>query len=351
MKLNIAVITILFVFTSLLLVAQPKGELFYSSDAPLGNVAVTASSNTNTQYFYTLHPEGKPKGAKVFEIVNGKAKPFPDSSFQEKFISPLGIYLDLQNRLWVLDHGNYGLKNPRLFAFDATTGELLIDYAFHKDVVRKWVMLNDLTVSPNGKHVIISAPGMFKNRSSIIVFDISDKSARRVLTDHPAVKRKKILPVVDEKKMRFFMGIIKVQPGVDGIDIDPWGKYVYFAAMADTILYRIPMDAISDPKLHDEALGKLIQSIGNRPLVDGIRVDKKKLVYMTDFQNHQILSMDPQGELKIVLQNDGIRWADGLSVGADGFLYITDSALQYVIRKKQKKYIRHKPFGIWRVKI
>lgn len=330
--------------------SQQTGELFFSSQHPLGNVAVSKLEK-QPAYFFTLHPEGKPTTNKVFRITEGKATAFPDSLFQQRFVSPLGIYLDVQNRLWVLDHGNYALKTPRLFAFDAATGELLCDYSFPRDIVRKWVMLNDLSITPDGKYVVISAPGMFKNRSSIIVYDVSAGESKRILTDHPSVMRKKMLPEVDGIKMRFLLGLFKVRPGVDGIDIDPWGKYLYYAPMADTVLYRIPVDACTDFSLGDNDLKTMVQVAGYRPLCDGIRVDRRELVYITDFQNHRILSLSPEGESSIVVRNHDIRWADGLSVGADGYLYITDSALQYVIMKKKKKYQKHAPFGIWRIKL
>jgi sugar lactone lactonase YvrE len=336
---------------SLSAMSQTKEELFFPFGQPMGNVAVTQVPNRPFQVFFTIHPESKPKTGHVYEIRNKAAVPFPDSGFQSRFISPLGIYLDRQNRLWVLDHANYAQKTPKLFAFDASSGALLLEYEFSKEIVRKWVMLNDLSVTPDGNHVIISAPGMFKKRSSMIVFDVAGQRARRLLTDHPTVMRKKILPEVDGKKMRFLLGLIKVRPGIDGIDIDPSGKYIYYAAMADTVVYRIPVQAVTDPTLDDKTLESLIHTFGYRPLCDGIRIDRQERLYITDFQNHRILAMDPDGTTETIVENDRIRWADGLSVGRDGFLYITDSALQHVILKKEKKYKEHAPFGIWRIKV
>ena len=332
-------------------IAQTGEKMYFSCDMPMGNVAVSPDDSGPFQCFFTLHPEGKPGWNKVFEVRDSRAVPFPDSVFQERFISPLGIYQDRQHRLWVLDHGNYALKNPCLYAFDARTGELILCHPFSREVVRKWVMLNDLSVTPDGKFVVISAPGMFKKRSSIIVYDIAGKKARRILTDHPTVMRKKILPSVDGRKMRFLLGLYKVRPGVDGIDIDPQGRYVFYAAMADTVLYRIPVDAVTDPGLNDENLSALIQTVGYRPLCDGIRCGRNELVYITDFQHHRILAMDPDGNTMVIVENNDIRWADGLSVGGDGFLYITDSALQHVILKKKKKFQKRAPFGIWRIKV
>jgi len=333
------------------IVSQSEGELFFSYDKPLGNIAVTTAKDLPVKYYFTLHPEGKPKGAKVFEIVDGTAKPFPNSAFQENFISPFGIYLDQQNRLWILDHANYALKKPKLFCFNAGNGDLIFEYTFPKEIVRKWVMLNDLTVTPNGKYVFISAPGMFKKRSSIIIYNTEDRTSRKILTDHPSVMRKKVVIEVDDKKMRFLLGLFKVRPGVDGIDMDRRGKYLYYTALSDSSVYRVPIVACIDPMVTDEKLGEISQWIGNRPYYDGIRMDQKENIYITDFTNHRILSMDPAGELKVVLENKNIRWADGLSIGADGYLYITDSALQHVILKSKKKIRKHQPFEIWRIKL
>ena len=331
--------------------AQPKGELFFSFDQPWGNVAVTQHQVFPIQIFFSVHPESKPRGSKIYEIEHGIAKPFPDSSFQHKFISPLGVYLDYQNRLWVLDHGNYALKTPKLFAFDAKTGKLLLEFAFSRELVRKYVMLNDLTVTADGKYVFISAPGLFKKRSSIIVFNVEEKKARRILTDHPSVMTQKITPIVDGKKIQFLLGMYKVRPGVDGIDVNPEGNYLYYSAMSHEKMYRIPTDIITDLNTRDSLIEISIEELWHRPLCDGIRIDKNDKVYITDFENHQILAVDENGKEEIVLRNENIRWADGLSIGADGYLYITDSALQYVILTSEKKFREYGPFGLWRVKL
>lgn len=331
--------------------AQPEGEIFFSFEQPLGNVAVTHHQVYPIQIFFSVHPESKPKGPKVYELKKGQAKPFPDSSFQERFISPLGIYLDHQNRLWVLDHGNYAFKTPKLFAFDAKTGDLLVEFDFPKEIVRKFVMLNDLSVSPDGKYVFISAPGLFKKRSSIIVFNVEKKRARRILTDHSSVMTQKITPVLDGRKMQFVLGIYKVRPGVDGIEVNPDGTFLYYAAMSHQKIYRIPIDIITDFEKPESIIESRIEELWDRPLCDGIRMDENNIVYLTDIENHQVLAMNNNGKEEIIIHNENIRWTDGLAIGADGYLYITDSALQHVIMKSEKKYAKYSPFGLWRIKL
>jgi hypothetical protein len=140
-------------------------------------------------------------------------------------------------------------------------------------------------------------------------------------------------------------------PGVDGIDVNPDGTYLYYAAMSHQKLYRIPVNILTDFDKPETIIETRIEELWDRPLCDGIRVDENNIVYLTDFENHQILALDDKGNEEVILHNENIRWADGLSFGADGYLYITDSALQHVIMKSKKKFKEHAPFGLWRVKL
>jgi hypothetical protein len=74
----------LFVLSLLLasIYGQPAGELFFSFVLPLGNVAVTQHQVFPIQYFFSVHPESKPKGPKIYKIEHGIAKSFPDSALQ-----------------------------------------------------------------------------------------------------------------------------------------------------------------------------------------------------------------------------------------------------------------------------
>ncbi|MBX2872331.1 MAG: hypothetical protein KTR30_09535 [Saprospiraceae bacterium] len=42
---------------------------------------------------------------------NEKAIPYPSQAFQfSHFITVLGMFIDLQNRLWTIAHGNHGFQ-------------------------------------------------------------------------------------------------------------------------------------------------------------------------------------------------------------------------------------------------
>ena len=89
-------------------------EIVAALDEPPGNIAVAGDG----RIFFTYHPEARPK-IKVLELVNGKPQPYPNAEWQKRFVTPLSVRVDQQNRLWVLDMGFHGIRQPRLFAFCA----------------------------------------------------------------------------------------------------------------------------------------------------------------------------------------------------------------------------------------
>ena len=93
------------------------------ADLPLppGNIAVSKSGRV----FFTFHPEGSPP-IRVAELVGGKPVAYPNEEFQKldkgkvRFETPLAMRIDRQERLWVLDYGNYGITGqPRIRSTNA----------------------------------------------------------------------------------------------------------------------------------------------------------------------------------------------------------------------------------------
>ena len=96
-------------------------EQVLSYPEPIGNVAVSQDGRV----FFTVHPEARPVGNKLLELVDGASVPFPDSRSQrELFDTVLGVVIDSQNRLWTIDHGNHALREPRLVGIDLETRDV-----------------------------------------------------------------------------------------------------------------------------------------------------------------------------------------------------------------------------------
>lgn len=97
----------LFVLSFLLagVYGQHAGELFFSFDLPMGNVAVAQHQVFPIQHFFSVHPESKPKGPEIYEIEHGIAKPFPDSALQFVIMTSEKNYMQ---------HGSFGIWRIKL---------------------------------------------------------------------------------------------------------------------------------------------------------------------------------------------------------------------------------------------
>ena len=73
--------------TSAPLHASNEVQSVFQYSEPIGNLAV----NADGRLFFTVHPEARPQGNKLLEVVDGAAVPFPDSQSQQLFDSVLGV--------------------------------------------------------------------------------------------------------------------------------------------------------------------------------------------------------------------------------------------------------------------
>ncbi|MCB0551093.1 MAG: hypothetical protein KDD19_26215 [Phaeodactylibacter sp.] len=321
---------------------------FFSFEEPIGNVAATPDT-ANTRVFFTIHPESRPKHNKLCEIVEGKAVPYPTES-QEQYITPLGLFADRQNRLWVIDHGNHGLSGARLLAFNLATNEQVMEYTFSGDVAEKGSFFNDLSVTPDGKFVFIADVSFFGKQPSLVVFDVEQQRARSLLDGHESVSGQGYVPVTPSKKMRFLGGLVDLMPGIDGLDVSPDGAYVYYAAMSHSHMYRVPVGLCTDFSKTPEEVAAGVEMVSRKPLSDGIRVGPDGWVYITDIEHQSIDWVDPAvgGKPRNLLQDSRIRWADGLSFGGDGYCYLADSAIPDQMLRTKGHMRERAPYYIFR---
>jgi sugar lactone lactonase YvrE len=324
-------------------------EMVVAYPEPVGNVAASNDTTKAQRVFFTVHPESRPERIKLLEVKDGKATPYPSEAAQMMFKTPLGVYCDRQNRLWVIDHGNHAMEDVKLFAFDITTNQLVHEYTFPADVAEKGSMLNDLSVSPDGNIVAIADISFWRKKPSLVIYDVAKKQSRSLLDGHASVTRQGWLPVNNIKTMRFFGGLADLMPGIDGLDIDPTGKWIYYAAMSHDEAYRLPLATAADFSKSPEEVAKSVESIGKKPLSDGIRVDEAQNMLITDVNNNGVFVVNGDTKASYTLIKDKkIRWADGLSKGGDGFWYLADSSIPHHMLESKAHIEANKPYFIYR---
>lgn len=320
-------------------------EVVLEYPEPIGNVAV----NRDGRLFFTVHPESRPQGNRLLEWVDGAAEPFPSGTVQPHlFDTVLGIVIDRQNRLWSIDNGNHGFGEPRLLAFNLDNGNVMHDFKFRPETAPAGSFLQDLQVSADGQTVFIADASLWRKSPAIIVYDVETRSARRVLEKHESVIAENYLIRNPVRDMQFMGGLLTLKAGVDGIAIDSENRWLYYAAMNNRSLFRVPVRDLLNPTIAARDLEGGIERFAEKPLSDGLSADLAGNVYITDVEHGAVLRVGQDRVLETLVRSPQVRWADALSFGPDGWLYLADSAIpDQVLRSKE--YIKARgPYFIFR---
>jgi sugar lactone lactonase YvrE len=316
------------------------------SERPIGNVAVSA----NGRIFYTIHPESNPKPPFLYEWKNGSAVAYPDAEGTAGGLlqTPLGVSIDRKNRLWVIDPGTHGFGQPRLIAIDLANNQVVKNFAFGSDIAPLGSFLQDAQISPDGQTIIIADVGFWAKRPALIVVDAETGQATRRLERHASVYPQNILIRNQIRDMKFLGGLLEMKTGVDGITISRDGQWLYYAAMNHDTIYRVPMAVIASKTASEADIEAAIEPVSKKPLNDGLSSDNEGNVYITDIEHQGVAVLRPNGKLETLVKDKRVRWADDLTFGPDGWLYLADSAIPELVLQIAVHHAEKGPYTIWR---
>ncbi|MGH8480868.1 MAG: L-dopachrome tautomerase-related protein [Nevskiaceae bacterium] len=318
--------------------------------SPPGNIAVSSGGRV----FVSLHPEARPK-FKVVELVDGRMRPWPSEAFQgggaepRAFREVLSLRIDRQQRLWTLDTGMHGIHPGRLLAFDLKSGAVVHEYEFPRAVAGLGSHLNDFQVSPDGRFIYIAEASFFAKTPALVVYDVANKSARRLLERHPSVTAEHYTPVVQDRRM-VALGLVAIRPGVDSIALDHRGEWLYFAPVTNLHMYRVRTADLRNEQLSAADLAGKVETFAEKTMSDGVTIDADGTLYLTDPEHSAIVLLRQDKSLQTLVKDNILRWPDGFSWGPDGWLYVTCSSLHQIIGRPPWTFDDHAPYQVYRFK-
>jgi len=319
------------------------------SEQPFGNLAVS----TNKRLFFTIHPESNPKLNKLMELKDDTAVPYPSADFQrDSLVSPLGLSIDQFNRLWVIDHGNHATKNARVLCFDLSTDKIVYYHEFPKALAPLGSYFNDIQISNDGRFLFISDVSAIGQDPAIVIHDTQDLKSKRRLAGTHSVKAEKFVIQSYLGEMKYFLNSVTLKLGVDGLVLGPKGQYLYFAAMNNYGLYRIPIAVLDNFYLSDYEVNAKVEFVSEKVLSDGLSIDQSGTVFMCDIEHSGIAQWSEANGLETLVSSpSSVRWADGMCFGPDTCLYFTDSALPDLLFTSDESMKEAAPYYLYKIQM
>jgi len=286
----------------------------------------------------------------------------------EALVSVQSIVVDPRDRLWLLDTGSPlfeptkegGPKEggPKLVGVDLTTDTVFKTIIFPPDVALPTTYLNDIRFDlrrgDDGMAFITDSSDQGPN--AIIVVDLATGASWRRLHDHPSTRAEPgFMPFVEGQTLM-------VRPeqgppqnlamGADGIAIGADGARLYYCPLASRRLYSVDIDALCDRAMSDDKVAATVVDEGDRGGgADGLETDAAGNIYCTNYEHHAITRRGPNGQFETVAHDPRLRWPDTMSVGHDGYLYVTANGFHEQARFHQGRDERHKPYYLYRLRI
>lgn len=309
-----------------------------------GNVA----ASNDGRVFSTMHPLDKDNNQLVEVKANNEIVPFPNADYQknggpaadEKLDTPLGVRVDENNILWVIDMGQ-NLGKTRLFGFDIATQQEVFRLDFPKEVAPAGSFVQDLAVDEVNGWVYLADIA----DAGILAVNMKTQTVRRFGNEILAAED--IDMIIDEKVIYF--GGVPARVAVNPITLSSDRNSLFFGAMNGTKWYTVPANLFRD-NAADSLIAASITVAGDKPISDGVATDAAGNHYFTNLQEDGLDILGTDGVLKPLIRDPKIIWADNVDVKG-GYAYFTVNQLHTAPTFTGAEDQGKPPYFIYKIKL
>jgi sugar lactone lactonase YvrE len=279
----------------------------------------------------------------VAEVTqDGKIKPYPDDqwnswrnarknqmSARDHFVCVQSVVADAHGNLWVVDPAAPATATvvqggPKLVRIDLKTNKVAQVIPFDEKVAPQGSYLNDVRFSPDGRHAYLTDAGA---KGALVVVDLQNSKARRVLDGHPSTQAEKnVMVKIDGQELRRPDGR-GVEFAADSIALSPDGRALYWKALTGRTLYRITTDVLDNARLSEKDIEARVERVTEAEPTDGLWMDRQGRLYLSAIEQDAVKVRDGD-RITTLVQDKRLRWPDTFSEGPDGTIYVTSSRIQ-----------------------
>ena len=270
-------------------------------------------------------------GPRLATYANGELTPFPDAATQARFVSPLGMTVDANGHLWVLDEGMLAGKGTvpgaqKLFEIDPAQNRVLSVITLSAPTLQPDSHVNDVRIDmTHGKAgTAFITDTSTSIHPALITVDLASGKQRRILADtRPVMPETGFVAVMDGRAAKYNAEHPQMpQGGANGIGLSPDQQRLYWQPQTSRRLYSAPTAILSDRMATEKRIEASVQDEGETGMGDGMATGPDGSIYITDDERHAILRHAPDGSVSVVAHDSRMIEPDGLTYGKDG-LYST----------------------------
>ena len=314
-----------------------------------GNITLTSDHRIFVSLHQFYHPEFP-----VAELVEGSLVPLTPNpkSLKITFDSVLGIQADGNGYLWILDNGNQSQSLPKLVAWDIQGNQLARVIYLPQPITLSNSFINDLAIDLSRDVIYISDP-IAGVESALIRVDLKTGLSTRILQGHVSVIPEDIDLIIDGVPVQIKQpdgNLIRPHLGVNGLVLDTQNEWLYYCPMHSTSMYRAKSADLSNPDLTPAELATRVERYSEKPICDGISIDRDNNLYLGDLAISALGIIRPDRSYEVMLTDKKLAWIDSFSFGSDGYLYFNCDQLNLSAPLNSGKNTSTPPYDIFCLK-